>query len=475
MLRKEPKMKKTIFIVFILLTLLSGARAEFPQQVEYLQEEMLDGYESRKNNDKDNECGPIAVEVVRNANAQGIEVWAQGGVSGIAEGNYVYTGGIGHVLVGTADAKQIYFVNASQLETGGVLSYVVPTGTLNYKKALSAWEKKVGRIPMLQIGNGSEIGTDEEILFPVKSYGQEILEEAAGFFQKGGINKELSKKLFLSKIEYKKGLDVEFGEKNSLQLNYDRLGFAIFSFHDSKNDYNALADLMALQNTIRLGGGNKFNIEIQTTILDYYIKNFTANGKKIKRSTTTERLLLNYVNFLPLNNFMLTYGVILEGGMAIFSDIPVRKNTSATMMETSLGARLTHKKIFVEIQDDLRLQSHSFSAQYLVPKEARKQITVGINGDIATEITLARMDYGHSVEYKKNLSFGKVKLGLIYLTENSNYERFLPDKKRIDSILDYQFLSNANVSFSYSLTKEKYKDAETEKSSAFGAELKYNF
>ncbi|MBI2450943.1 MAG: hypothetical protein HYV52_01225 [Parcubacteria group bacterium] len=425
-----------------------------------------------KNGSPSGICGNIHTFMVKAAENLGIEAWLQSG----------FTSQTGHVWMGAIvereDKKEIAFIDYGNL---------IPTGTLNYKEALGVIERRNKEIALFN----SFVGDTKEVLFPVKSYAQEIMEKAAGFKE---IGKELSKRLEAGKIEKERKLEIKLSpETKEIEFSRDHLGFYYVNYQNSGNVYNSLEDLNAARGSLRLGD-KKLGAETDLTIMHFDIKDMGT--KLFPRDAIAARLAANYIESKKLTKgehgkFVLNFGATLESGIAYFLEQGMSASKISGKGEAGLGTRLIYLspaetgKFFVEAQDAFRGTIDDFQNQDFVVQEILRKIAVG--GEykvregtlINLETALAQLDYGRNYLIKAGLTEWPIKSEISWLKELSALETVKPSKELIEGSLGYQFALSkikqrpiGEINIFGGVGEEKYKDAEPQKIQNIGVKLR---
>lgn len=405
-------------------------------------------------------CGNISTFIVKSANKLGLEAWLQ---SGSYKGtNDIFSG----MVVDGGGQKQIAF-----------LTYwgdLIPTGTLNYKEALTRWEQYAGSVATFN----SYVANENEVLFPVKSQAQEAIEKAAGFEDVGG---KLGKELGEGRVEAPENtVKIEIGSQSeSLKVNKD-----IFTVAYSKSQAGSLEEMDAL----RFGLKHKteqLGIEADATYVNMEIGDLFGKDSVV-RDEVIMRLAADYINSQKFNKsefgrFMLNFGATFQSGLKL----PLSEDWGAmsvtAMGEGAVGAKLIYfnpgetAKLYIGALETLRAQSNDFQNQDLIIKEAARTLTIGSElkvNQVALanlEASFSKFDYGKGVELKGGLVGDKWSGEIGYGKISSEYERYIPSEEKISAGVGYK-AQRWEIDILGNKITEKYDDAESK--DKYGGEVK---
>lgn len=464
--------QKIYFLQRLGLGLSQTYNSEMASKIETIEISEEKMFEALKNKTPSGLCGNIHTFMVKAAQNLGLEAWLQSG----------YIPNSGHVWMGTiaerAGKKEIVFVDYDSL---------IPTGTLDYQEALGIMERRNQEIFFLN----SFVGDTNEVLFPIKSQAQEVMEKAAGF---ESVKDNLSQKLKTGKIEKEERTEITkslssgmnfSSETKSIKFTQDYLGLYFIDYQNLNDPYNSLENLNATRFSLRFGS-EKLDFENDLTLMHINIRDLGT--KLFPRDLIVNRLAASYINSAQLNKddygqFVLNYGAIIEAGLAYFLQSETSTPKLVNQTKEALGIRLAYLnpnetgKIFIGVEDAWQLTFSDFQNQDSVTKEISKQLVIGgeyrvKKGIIVNlEIALAQLDYGQSYSAKASLVDGLLKLETNWLKEISQYEQFQPSKDLIEGSISVQF-PFGEINFFGSIGEKKYKDAEPEKIQNIGLKLK---
>lgn len=406
-------------------------------------------------------CGNQGTFLAKAAKNLGVEAWLQ------SEDNHIVTGAIAE----NQGEKEIVFFNIIDNKN---VSFI-PTGTLNYKEALGIMERSTKEIALFN----TIVGNTEEQLFPVNSYAEENMKEAAGFKNK---DEALSEKLVAGEIVRPRNIEIKFSpEKKKFEFNRDSIGLCFFDYRDSGNAYNSLEELNSARGSLRLGG-NHWGIEAETTFMHFSVKDFYDN--KFPREAVVSRLAGDYIDSHQLTkgefgSLAASYGATVEGGMNYLLHKDNFAQETFYQGEGGAGARVIYLtpgesgKIFLETKNFWHGQCNDFQRQDLVLKETSRQLALGGSREVREgkilnfEVSAAKMDYGSAYAIKGGIKRDNLKSEFGYKKIKSEYERFKPSSDEIEGSLGYELQGESERPFGEinifgTIGREKYKDAKAE-------------
>lgn len=439
---------------------------ESGQRVEISDEQMFQSLKDAINGSdvKTGICNNINVFLVKAVEKMGMEAWIQVG------GSAIYGKQSLHVLPGLIaennGKKQIIYLDYGT---------IIPTGTLNFRDASGILEKHLGAIDTFN----SFVGDENEILFPVKSRAQEVIEKAAGIEKTA---ERLEEWLSSGELKKEKGLGIKLSpEIKEIKLTKDYFGIAYFNFQDvNNNPYQSLEELSAIRGKANLKG-ERFGIEADTTILHMDIKDLYEE-KSAAQDEIITRMAVDYIDNHKFTKkeygqFALNWGATLQGALRLLS----REDISGTG-ESALGARLIYVnpnetgKFYIGVSETLREQRKDYVFYNSIVKEVAKILTAGTEVKVnearvlSLEAVGSELDWGEKIEIKSGLTGKEWRGELGYEKSKSEYERFVPSSEKVSAEVGYKGGPKWEVDVIGSKTTEKYKDTDGE--DVYNAEVK---
>lgn len=418
-------------------------------------------------NTKSGICGNIHTFLTKTAQSLGVEAWLQSGAT--SGGGHAWSG----MVLGDGPDKQIVFLDYGTL---------VPTGTLNYQDALGVMERNHKATSVFN----NFVGSESEVLFPVKSRAGEVIEKATGVqgamgrlesnFEKGDTGME------------ERGVEIKISpEIKEIKLNSDSLGLAFFKFEDSAdNPYQSLEDLSAWRASARLGN-EKIEIEGDATVLHMNIKDLY--GGTLAREEAIGRLAVNYIDKKQLTKneygeFLLNFGATFESAMKV--PLGERKSSKEfykeNKRELAFGGGLIYLdpnetgKFYIRAEEAFSDKKNDFQNQKSKIEEVAKNFVIGgeakvLEGEIVNmKIAKSNLAWGESLNVKGEIENEKLKGSIGYENKSSDYERFIPSSKKIELGVTYKGGPKWEVDVIGAKTAEKYKDAQS--NDIYNAEVK---
>lgn len=407
-------------------------------------------------------CGNIHTFLTMTAESMGIEAWLQSG--SVPGGAHIWSG----MIIGSGEEKQIVFLDYGTL---------IPTGTLNYKDALGIAERYHQSASVFT----SFVGNETEILFPVKSRAQEIIEKAGGV---EGAENKLERNLEIGEVEKgDTGVEINISpEVKEIKLTSDNFGLIFFDFKDSSNNpYQSIEDMNAWRVHANVKGEN-LGVEADATVLHMNIKDIY--GGSVSTEAIITRLAGEYIDKEQLTKgeygeFLLNFGATLEGALKIPVEGGALKSAST---EGGFGARLVYLdpnnigKFFIGASEVLRGQTSDSQNQKTIVKEATKNFIVGgaikvFEGNVINmEVGKKDLDWGENLSFKGGIEGETLKGNVGYEKSSSDYERFIPSSEKIEVGVTYKGGPKWLVEVIGAKTTEKYKDAQS--NDVYNAEVK---
>lgn len=439
---------------------------ESGQRVEISDEQMFQSLKDAINGSdvKTGICSNINVFLAKAVEKIGMEAWLQTGGSKLYDKQSV------HVLPGliaeNGGKKQIIYLDYGT---------IIPTGTLNFRDASGILEKHLGAIDTFN----SFVGNENEILFPVKSRSQEVIEKAAGIEKTA---ERLEEELSSDKLKKERGLEIKLSpEIKEIKLTKDYFGIAYFNFQDANNNpYQSLDELSAIRGKANLKG-ERFGIEANATILHMDIKDLYEE-KSAAQDEIITRIAVDYIDNHKFTKkeygqFALNWGATLQGALRLLS----REDISGTG-EGALGARLIYVnpnetgKFYIGVSETLREQHKDYVFYNSIVKEAAKTLTAGTEVKVNEaqvfnlEAVGSELDWGKKIEAKGGLTGKEWKGKLEYEKSKSEYERFVPSSEKVSAEIGYKGGPKWEINIIGSKATENYKDTRGE--DIYNAEVK---
>lgn len=407
-------------------------------------------------------CGNNHTFLVLIAESMGIEAWLQSG--SVPGGAHIWSG----MILGSGEERQIVWLDGETL---------IPTGTLNYKDALGIAERYHQSVSVFT----SFVGNETEVLFPVKSRAQEIIEKAGGV---EGAESQLERNLEIGEVEKSDtGVEININQEvKEIKLTSDNFGLVFFDFKDSSNNpYQSMADMNAWRVHANAKDEN-LGVEVDATVLHMNIKDLY--GGSVATEAIITRLAGEYIDKKQLTKgeygeFLLNFGATIEGAVKIPVEGGALKSASA---EGGLGARLIYLdpnnvgKFYIGASEVLRGQTSDFQNQKAIVKEATKNFVVGgevkvFEGNVINmEVGKKDLDWGKSLSLKGGMEGETLKGSFGYEKSSSDYERFIPSSEKIEVGITYKGGPRWEVDVIGAKTTEKYKDAQS--NDVYNAEVK---
>lgn len=409
-------------------------------------------------------CGNIHTFLVKSAEELGVEAWLQQGMMQK----------VGHIWAGAVresdDKKEIIFFDYGNL---------IPTGTLNYEKALGVAERYFGRVDLF----GSYVGNARETMFLVESAAHKKMKEATGTEDVG---ERMEALLESGKIQGKeRTLEVNVSpDTKEIAFSGDTIGLAVFNFEDQKNPYQSLEELNAIRGRVRFGGEHA-GIEMGTTILHSTLKDFFKETSAEYRQfdQIVSDLAVDYVNNHALakgdfGEFSIRYGATIQSAIGYL----VKQENYRSGAEISSGVRLAYTNpentgtFYIGASGVLRSQLSDFESQESVLEETARTLTLGakveVNEAAIVDIEAAQSvrQWGTRTQFRGGVSGEKISGRVEYEGDASRYERFVSDKEKIGAGVSYKGGPKWEIDVFGTKTTERYADAEPEESA--GAEIK---
>lgn len=467
----------------------SGERIEISDDAMF--DGMKNGYLTSDQIIKIGICGNIHTFLVKVAESIGMEAWLQSARLGSALGNANHI--ISGMIVNSGSKKEIVFINYDS---------IIPTGTMDYKEAIGVLERYMGAIGIFN----SFVGNTAEVLFPVKSRGQEIIEKAAGIED---VNERIDKKLSEKENDKKSdNLTIEISpDIKQIKLNKNFIGLTYFNYNDFENNpYQSLNDLNALRGRLSLQG-ERFGFEADATILHMNIKEIysgasTQEGINVNYGDETLgskggvwtqdsviiRLAADYMNSQNLtksqfNHLKLNWGATIQA--AVLAPIEhyskMNRLTTSAQSEFTQGVRIIYAnpeetdKVYFGVSESFRAQASDAQNQNLIIKEAAKNFVLGsevkaLEGKVNLESAFSQMEWGEKIKIKSEVLGKKFSVGAEYEKSKSNYERFIPSGEKITVQAGYKTGPKGEINIVGFKKTEKYADAK--ESDDYGAEVK---
>lgn len=413
-------------------------------------------------------CGNIHSFVTKTATSMGMESWMQTGST--FDGGHVWSG----VVAEIDGQKQIVFIDYGT---------VIPTYTLNYRDALGIAERYMGGDSLF---NSYVTDSTDKVLFPVKSKAQEKIEEAVGI---GNLQDDLEASLSSGKIERPEdGISFKLSESvTQLKINKGILGFSTYKFEDESDPYQSLRSMEASGISLKLGG-DQVGVEARVTKMHSTLKDlsFSRSGSDIDETVAT--LALNFVDQKELTKgdygkFLLNFGAALRIA-AKFSG--GNHDADAGLGESALGARMVYidpnnfNKFYVEASAIDRVQNNDVQDQSTQFRAADRNLTVGseVNvreASVKLEATKKNADWGDSSKLSLGVKGGKWSGNISYEKSNSDYERFVPDSKKVEASVSYKPSPKMEIDLVGAGSSDTYKDSKSYNSSYGEVKLRIYF
>lgn len=409
-------------------------------------------------------CGNIHTFLVKSAEALGVEAWLQEGETQKA----------GHVWAGAVresdNGKEIVFFDYGTL---------IPTGTLNYEKALGIAERYFGRVDLF----GSYIGNTREVMFPVESAAHKKMKEATGMKDAG---ERMEKFLESGKIPHEeKTLEIKISpDTKEIEFSGDTIGLAVFNFEDQKNPYQSLEEMNAVRGRLRFGGEHT-GIEAETTILHATLKDFFKKTPASYRQfdEIVSNLAVDYVNDHALakgefGEFAIRYGATVQSAISYL----MGQEGYRTKHELSSGMRFVYTnpgntgKFYIGATGAAGTRLSDFEKQEDVLEETSRTMTLGAKLKVSEAVILdfdARQgvrQWGTRTELRAGVAGETISGRIEHEEDASRYKRFVPDKEKIGAGISYKGGPKWEIDVFGTKTTERYADAEAEESA--GAEIK---
>lgn len=425
-------------------------------------------------------CGNIHTFLTKQAQAMGFESWLQEGE--LEKAGHIWTG----LITQAGGKKQISFLNYGEL---------LPTGTLNYKDALGAWERYQKSISTFR----SFVGNEKEVLFPVKSRAQEVVEVAAGV---GGNAERLEHGLVGGKVEKKDtGISLNVSpEITSIKLNADHFGLAFTHFIDLPNNpYQSLETMSALGGNVHYSGEH-LGVEAGATVVHLNTKDL--HGGSAASNELIARITADFINQKQLSKgelgeFLYDCGATFEGAFRMqlhnkdlrltsenLPSLPGSKKglsipsptssldsySSAEKGEIAIGNRLVYidpnqvGKFYIGTSHEFQGIVNDFQNQKGVIKKVAQNFVVG--GEfkvheaqvVNLEAKKGKLDWGNSFSVKGGISGEKLKGEMLYQKNDSAYERYIPSSTKLEAKVGYQVGPKFRVDVIGAKNVEQYKD-----------------
>ncbi len=382
-------------------------------------------------------CGNIHTFQTRTANALGLSSWLESGSRQ----------DIGHVVSGI-----VANINGEEQIIFNDYGKMILTGTLDYSKALGVLERHLGRVGTFNtfVANDENGKNNKNILFPVKSEAQEVVEYASGMRK---TETRLSRELESGKIKSEDGLKVRITpEFKEVSIDNGYVGLSHFKFKDVNNSpYQAIERMEASRFTARLKG-EKLAVESNVTLVNMRLKDLYDGNIDLKELVV--RLAADYIDnhsftAKEYGDFLFSYGATLQTALRTPMEKDERDAASA-MAEAGMGARLTYiprgnsGKFYIGASEVFRGQADNFQDQEAVLKEAERTFTVGGSfkaqeaSVIGLEAKKTEADWGDLLRLSGTLKRGALKAGLYHQKDDSNYGRFIPSKKEVGVGVSYK-------------------------------------
>ena len=426
--------------------------------VEISDEKMFLGV---KNGEKTGICGNIHTFLTKTAKLLGMEAWLQSGFQkGLTKesgGNHIFSG-----LITEIDGKkQIVFLNYNTL---------IPTGTLNYRDAIGVWERQNESIATFN----SYVGNESEVLFPVKSRGQEIIEKSAGIEE---TRERLESELKTGELKKDMGIEINLSpEIKEFKITKNTIGLAFLNYQDVYNNpYQSLEDLTVLRGRWA-PKGERLGLESDVAVIHGNIKDLYGGYSAFNE--LIGRLAIDYINNSELSKgdygrFVLNYGAAFQAGLRLPLDRKISQQTIGEMGEGFAGAQLIYfdpnniGKFYIGASEAYRGQINDFQNQDLFIKKAAENFIVGaevkaFEGKIINlEAGLNNLDWGKSLSIKGGLAGEKLSGEIGYEEKSSGYERFIPSSDKISAEIGYKGGPKWEINIIGAKATEKYKDAKS--------------
>lgn len=414
-------------------------------------------------------CGNIHTFLIKAAENMGMEAWLQSARLGSAFGNANHI--ISGMIVDSGSKKEIVFINYND---------IIPTGTMDYKDAVGVLERYMGAIGIFN----SFVGNTTEVLFPVKSRGQEIIEKASGIED---VNERIHRELSGEEIKKRNDLIIEISpDVKQIKLDKDFIGLTYFNYNDfEENPYQSLNDVNALRGRLNLQG-ERFGFEADATVLHMNIKDMQEGS--LAQDGIIIRLATDYINSHKLtksqfNQLKLNLGATIQAALLIPIEHYSKINTLtvSAISEFAQGVRIIYAnpeetdKVYFDVSESFRAQASDAQNQNLIIKEAAKNFILGseikaLEGKINLEATFSQTEWGEKMKIKSGVSGKQLSVGAEYEKSKSDYERFIPSGEKITVQAGYKTGPKGEINIIGFKQNEKYAGAEN--SENYGAEVK---
>ncbi|MBI2591813.1 MAG: hypothetical protein HYW34_04010 [Candidatus Brennerbacteria bacterium] len=387
-------------------------------------------------------CGNIHTFLVKAAESLGMEAWLQSGLTRQNNG-HIFAG----LIIEQDGQKQIAFLDYKN---------VILTGTNRYDEALGVMERYFGQIGLFN----SFIGTKDKALFPVDSLASKKLKSAVGYYP---AEKVLSDHLGIGGIAVpRRVLSLKTGnETTELSYESEYLGIAFIDFQDSGNPYNSLDSFQAVRGYFRFAGQN-VEVKVGNTVV-------SADVKDLGKGIVEQNFIVPLINFNYADNYRLARRLSLNFGAGFETGV---RSPDFYFGEAATGVRLVYlfdkSSIFIEGIQSIRSQFSDFQDQESAVKLMSRQLKIGGSlkigrGMIYLESGLAKTDVSVKDSVSLNFVSGRIKTGISYEKENSDFQRFVSDKELVSGEVGYRLGASekpfGEIGIYGSKTIEQYSDS----------------
>ena len=409
-------------------------------------------------------CGNIHTFLTKIAKSLGLEAWLQNGST--EQGGHVWSG----FALDINGKRKIGFSDYGTL---------ILTDTEKYPEALGVAERYHRSVATFH----SFVSNEKEVLFPVKSRAQEVVEKAAGIEETA---ERLEGELSSGELKKERGLEINVSpEVKEIKLNKDTFAVAYFNFQDfNNNPYQSLEDLNALRGRLNVKS-ERLGFEADATVVHINIKDLY--GGNVAQDEIITRLAADYIDSHAFTKedygkFILNFGATFQGALSLPLDEEIGIGTMSNMSEAGAGMRLIYinpsetGKFYIGAQEMFREQKNDFQNQDPIIKEVAKTFTVG-TGVKVNEVQVlnleaagSELDWGKKIKIKGGVASEKWKGELGYEKATSEYERFIPSSEKISAEVGYRGGPKWKLIFIGSKITEAYSGAES--SDTYDAEVK---
>ncbi|TRZ78298.1 hypothetical protein D4R87_00975 [bacterium] len=403
-------------------------------------------------------CGNIHTFLAKTARNIGIEAWTQSG--GTEDSGHIFTG----MVIEQDHEKQIVFLDYGE---------IIPTGTLNYQKALGIAEKYHKNVRLF---NNTVSNPDGMPMF-VKSLAVEKAEEAMKIQETAERFGEFMEN---GNFETRDGLKMEFGrDTKKVEFSKNAIGISYCDYKNTGNSYNSLESLQSVR-----AGYESENKRLGANLSILHLNVNDINSDVLSQNEIVLEAFKNYAKNIKLDKgeyekWRLQVGATLDSVLNYSLEKGIMNIEKA---DAGMGAKLIYMnpsetgKFWIGVEETAGLAYNDMQNQDLIVQRMAENFKLGGKIEVR-EGTVINLDtvYGKTPwGEKKNVRAGietdKWKLNAAVEKQDSKNERYFPDKMKVSAEIGYK-TPIGEFDIYGALEKEEYKDVSSEKNWDIG--LKY--